>query len=215
MPRVRTATHDVAVALLGAAICAVFTAGTAVAVSTTAVSITNPTTGKKAHVTNQSSLVVSARDAVSGTYSKVDETGRQYVSTLPGKPWSSGALVLSQSDGYGVLGKFLGAEKLAVTSLTLTGMAGSGVIRGDLLVFVGDSTAGNCENLGGAKFVRMEEYAFTLSLTGMEHLTFPTPLVLSRGSAPSKVTCVSISITSGPAAGGAYTVEAAAAGFRL
>lgn len=64
---------------IGAAAFAVLTAGTAVAVSTTAVSITNPTTGKRAHVTNQYSLVTSERDAVSGKYAKVDANGRQLV----------------------------------------------------------------------------------------------------------------------------------------
>jgi len=213
--RLRTVPRDLAVAAIGGLIAAVLVTGSAVAVTTTAVSITNPTTGKRAHVTNQSSLVTSERDAVSGTYTKVDDTGRQYVSTLPGKPWNTGGLSLGNADGYGVLARLVGTEKLAVTSLTATGMSGAGTIRFDLVVFVASSTAGNCENLGGATFTRYEEYAFTLPLADTQHVTFPTPLVLSRGAAAGKVTCVSISITHGPSGGGSYGAEFAAAGFKL
>lgn len=208
--RLRSLSHDLAVAAIGGMVVAVLATGTAVAVSTTAVSITNPTTGKRAHVTNQSSLVTSERDAVSGTYAKVDANGRQYVSDLPGKPWNRGSLALSNADAYGVLYKGTTAERLAVTSLTVTGIAGTGVIRGDLVVFVGSTTTGNCENLTGATFVRYEEYSFVVSTSGMEHLTFPTPLVLSKATAAGKVTCVSISINSAPST---YGVEISAAGF--
>lgn len=210
--RPRAVSHDLAVAAIGGLVTAVLVTGTAVAVTTTAVSITNPATGKRAHVTNQSSLVTSERDASSGTYAKIDESGRQYVSDLPGKPWNNGTLALSNSDGYGVLARLTGTERLAVSSLTVTGMSGSGIIRGDLVVFVGSSTSGNCENLGGATFTRYEEYAFVVGTSEMQHLTWPTPLVLSRGAAAGKVTCVSISITSAPST---YGVEISAAGFRL
>jgi hypothetical protein len=213
--RLRLVSHDLAVAVIGGLVVAVLATGTAVAVTTTAVSITNPTTGKRAHVTNQSSLVTSERDAVSGTYAKVDATGRQYVSDLPGNPWNTGGLTLGSSDGYGVLVRLEDAQKLAVTSLTATGMSGTGVIRFDLVVFVGSAKTANCENLGGATFTRYEEYAFALSLADTQHVTFPTPLVLSRGSASGKVTCVSISVTHGPSGGGTYGAEFAAAGFKL
>lgn len=212
LSRLRTVSHDLAVAAIGGMVVAVLATGTAVAVSTTAVTITNPSTGTRAHVTSQASLVTSGRDPFTGAYAKVDATGRQYVSTLPGRPWNVGALGLSASDGYGVLARLTGTDRLAVDSLTLTGTAGSGVIRGDLVVFVGNATTANCENLTGATFVRHEEYAFAVSSTAMEHLTFPTPLVLSRASAAGKVTCVSVSITSGPTG---YGIEVSAAGFRL
>jgi hypothetical protein len=66
-------------AVLGAAAFGVLTAGTAAAVTTSAVSITNPSTGVRAHVTGKESLVTSARDPYSGVYAKVDAYGNQLV----------------------------------------------------------------------------------------------------------------------------------------
>ena len=212
LSRVRTVSHDLVVAAIGGMVVAVLATGTAVAVSTTAVSITDASSGKKARVTGQYTLATSDRDPYSGTYARVDATGRTYVSTLPGKPWNAGALSLGNTDAYGVLARLVGAERLAVDSLTLTGMSGSGVIRGDLVVFVGSTTTGNCENLTGATFTRHEEFAFAVAATEMEQLTFPTPLVLSKASAAGKVTCVSISVNSAPST---YGVEFSAAGFKV
>lgn len=74
---------------LGAAAFALVSAGTAVAVSTTAVTITNPSSGMRAHVTGKGSLVTSERDPYSGTYAKVDAAGRQVVGDgVPAKPWT-------------------------------------------------------------------------------------------------------------------------------
>ena len=66
-------------AAIGAVAFATLSAGTAVAVSTSAVSITNPTTGRRAHVTGKDSLVTSDRDALTGAYAKIDGDGRQQV----------------------------------------------------------------------------------------------------------------------------------------
>jgi hypothetical protein len=90
--RIRSVSSTTASAFLGAAAFAVLTAGTAVAVSTTAVSITNPSTGTVAHVTGKQSLVTSERDPSTGAYAKVDAAGRQLVGEgIPSTTWVGAA----------------------------------------------------------------------------------------------------------------------------
>jgi hypothetical protein len=76
-------------ALVGAAAFAVLTTGTAVAVATSAVSITDASTGAKTHVTGKQSLVTSERDPFNGVYSRVDGNGGQLVSDgVPAQVWT-------------------------------------------------------------------------------------------------------------------------------
>jgi hypothetical protein len=84
--------------LIGAAAFAVLTAGTAVAVSTTAVSITNPETGNRVHVTKQSTLVTSDRDPYNGVYGRIDAAGRQV--TADAAPAAAAVLAQRQTQSF-------------------------------------------------------------------------------------------------------------------
>jgi hypothetical protein len=90
-------------AIVGAAAFAVLTTGTAVAVATSAVSITDATSGAKAHVTGKQSLVTSERDPANGVYARTDAAGKRLVGdgsgalsvdgavnshAAPAKPWA-------------------------------------------------------------------------------------------------------------------------------
>lgn len=113
--RLGRSSENVVAAVLGAVAFGVFSAGAAVAVTTQAVSITNPSTGVRAHVTNQQSLVTSQRDAISGNYAKVDAAGRQVVGdgtgaltvdgavreAAPSKGWSATLYETIASDANG------------------------------------------------------------------------------------------------------------------
>lgn len=110
--------HNAIAALLGAAAFAVFTTGTAVAASTTAVSITDAGSGVKAHVTSKASLVTSDRDPYSGVYARNDAAGRRLIGD------GSGALTVD-----GVVMTRPAAP--AVWSRAKTGLIASGTSYGE------------------------------------------------------------------------------------
>jgi hypothetical protein len=91
MKPLRRLSTNTAAALIGAAAFAVLSTGTAVAVATSAVSITDASSGVKAHVTGKASLLTSERDPVSGVYAKTDASGRRLVGD------GSGALTVDGS----------------------------------------------------------------------------------------------------------------------
>jgi hypothetical protein len=62
-------------AMIGGAIVAVLSAGTAVAVTTTNVSVTDASSGVRAHVTGNQALVVAPRDPYNGGYTRVSSGG--------------------------------------------------------------------------------------------------------------------------------------------
>ncbi len=125
MPLRRLSENTVS-AIIGAVAFATLSAGTAVAVSTTAVSITNPSTGKRAHVTGQESLVVSERDPYTGTYGRVDADGRQLVTSRDGAPKTPYSVTVSGSMNAGQYST--SGSKAAPSSTfvieTITGMVG-------------------------------------------------------------------------------------------
>lgn len=211
LSRPRALSHDAAVFVIGAAAFAVFTTGTAVAVTTSAVAITDPTTGKRTHVTNLNSLVTSPRDPYSGTYGRVDATGRTLVSTLPGKPWNTGdGVQLSANDGYENIVRLVGPQKVVLTSMTLTPTAGSGTIRGQVAVYVGDSTAADCATLSGASFTIAERFQVLVNTAETLHLTWPSGLVYSSYVTTGRVLCLGISVATGPAG---WALDLAANGY--
>lgn len=78
-PSLRRLPNNTLSALIGAAAFAILTTGTAVAVATTAVSITDPSSGTKTHVTGKQTLATSDRDPYTGTYAKTDAAGKRLV----------------------------------------------------------------------------------------------------------------------------------------
>lgn len=211
--RRRALSHDLAVAVIAGATVAVFTTGAAVAVTTTAVSITDTTTGKKAHVTNLNSLVTSQRDPYSGAYGRVGATGRALVDTTSGKPWNTGdGVQVNASDGYENIVRLVGGQKIALTSMTLTPTAGSGTIRGQVAVYIGATSAGDCDTLTGTTFNVAERFQILVNTTEAVHLTWPSGLVYSPFAGTTKLTCVSISVSSGPAS---WAMDIAANGYLL
>jgi proline racemase len=77
--RVRRLSSNTVSALIGAAAFAVFTTGTAVAVATTAVSITDAGSGVKAHVTNNQALATADRDPYNNVYARTDSGGKRLI----------------------------------------------------------------------------------------------------------------------------------------
>jgi hypothetical protein len=211
--RPRTLSRDLTIAIIAGATVAVFTTGAAVAVTTTAVSLTDSTTGKKAHVTNLNSLVTSQRDPYSGAYGRVGATGRALVDTTSGKPWNTGdGVQVNASDGYENIVRLVGAQRVALTSMTLTPTAGSGTIRGQVIVYIGASSAGSCDTLTGTTFNVAERFQVLVNTTEAVHLTWPSGLVYSPYAGTTQLACVSISISSGPAS---WALDVAANGYLL
>jgi len=95
--KLRRLSENTVSAILGAAAFAILSAGTAVAVSTTAVSITDVDTGKTVHVTSKETLTTSERDPYNGIYARVDGNGRQLVTTREGAPKTPHAVTMSGS----------------------------------------------------------------------------------------------------------------------
>jgi hypothetical protein len=207
----RAASHDLAVAVVGVAVFAVFTTGAAVAVTTTAVSLTDASTGKKAHVTNLNTVATSDRDPYTGTYARVAATGRALVDTMPAKPWNTGdGVQVNGADGYEPLVSLLGPQKVVLTSMTFTPTAGSGTIRGQIAVYIGANKDGDCGTLTGASFTVAERFQILVNTTETLHLTWPSGLVYSVAATTGKRLCVSVSISSGPSG---WALDIAANGF--
>jgi hypothetical protein len=98
----RRLSQNVAAAVVGAAAFAVFSAGTAVAVTYSNVAITDPASGAHAHVTGKLSLATSPRDPYSGTYARVDANGNTLVLARDGVATSPRATTLTLSVSSGV-----------------------------------------------------------------------------------------------------------------
>ena len=211
LPRLRSVSRDLVVAGIGGCLVAVLSTGAAVAVSTTAVSITNPTTGKRAHVTGQESLVTSARDPLTGAYARIDKYGRELVSNVPGRPWNtlSGVQISEANSGESIV-RIVQPEKIAFTSMTFTPTSGTGTIRAQVTAYVGPVN-GNCDTLSG--FAAGERFPVLVQTSQPLHLTWPTPLIWSSFSnAAGGTLCVFVHATSGPSG---WALDVAANGFRF
>lgn len=209
-PRLRRVPDNVICAVLGGLVCVVLTTGTAVAVSTTAVTITNPTTGKTAHVTNLQSLLTSQRDPVSGTYAKVDASGRQVVGDgsgalsvdgtvgarplLPTKPWSTGIRkVVDQTTPRTTFYAGVGSNRLALTSATF---ASNTQVTAFIAVAVhtGTTTPGCDFSSGTWAFV--ESIVVVVPAGDTVDLNWPTPRMLSQHGTSSNYVCAYVEAAS-------------------
>jgi hypothetical protein len=214
-------------AVLGGLVCLVLTTGTAVAVSTTAVTITSPVTGKTAHVTNQQSLVVSHRDAVSGTYSKVDSLGRQLVGDgsgaltvdgttgsrplLPSRPWNTVNDMVVNGSGGTTLYQATGNKRIALTSMALAAAGPTaGSVRVNLQVYVRSQPTGNCQTLADTGWGAAERFIVQVPVGDTVNLTWPTGLMYSAyASTASQYFCVNVT-ASGPSG---FSMAVSAVGF--
>ena len=201
MSRLRTLSHDAAV----------FTTGTAVAVTTSAVSITDAVTGKKAHVTNVNTLVTSARDPYNGAYQRFDSGGAAAVSVLPANRWNTlDGIALNGSAGMDNIATVVKPGKIALSSLTLAASGAAGSVDVTIALYIADSAGGDCATLTGASYTIAERFHVVVATGTTQHLTYPTPLVWSSYGATGNRTCMNVSAGSGPSG---WAVQVSANGF--
>jgi hypothetical protein len=208
--RQRRTSDNVLYAVLGGLVCVVLTTGTAVAVSTTAVTITNPTTGKTAHVTNLQSLVTSPRDPFSGTYARLDASGRQLVGDgsgalsvdgtvgtrplLPSKPWSTGIRkTVDQATTRTTFYEGVGSNRLALTSATF---ASNTQVTAFIAVAVHTgSTSPGCDFSTGT-WAFVESVVVIVPAGDTVDLNWPTPRLLSQYGTSSNYVCAYVEAAS-------------------
>jgi hypothetical protein len=129
----------------------------------------------------------------------------------PATPWNQiNDIQVSSSTSRAVLYSTLGPQKLALTSFTFAVEGpNAGTARAFVIVYVSDSSAGNCLTLTGASFGAAERFVVTAPVGQTVNVTYPTPLVYSVYAGSGKRYCVDVEGT-GPAS---FVGHVSASGF--
>ncbi|MDQ1687720.1 MAG: hypothetical protein QOK42_695 [Frankiaceae bacterium] len=129
----------------------------------------------------------------------------------PANPWNAiNDISLTASGSRRPLYIGLGPARLNLSNFTASAEGGTaGSVRIFLIVYVSDSSAGDCTTLSGASFGAAERFVVMVPVGSTISLSYPTPLVYSAYASSGRRYCVDVE-TSGPSG---YTAHVSGVGF--
>ncbi len=167
-----------------------------VAVFASTGSLVNITDGanaaRKATVTGFGGVATSQRDPLTGTWQRVEGTGAARVTgtvnaltALPAHPFAKEVYVPTQATGMKVLGPFTAAQKVAITSFSLSNTGNDPIQYGELQALTADAA---CTPTNGS-YPGDQEAITALAGHATSTTAYPTPMALPTGN-PGSTWCL-------------------------
>jgi len=177
------------------------------------VNIVDPSNAaNKAKVSNMGQLYVTETDPYNGAFGRIGTNGSRLVSmAAPSTPWNQiNDIQVTGASPRAVLYTGLGPARLNFTSFTFSAEGSTaGTVRAFVIVYVSDTSSGNCLTLTGASFGAAERFVLTVPVGQTVNVVYPTPLVYSAYASAGRRFCIDVE-GSGPSG---YVGHIHASGF--